>query len=306
MGLKENFSQAVKELTGGAKEEEKKKYAQVNDLKKAMDDEEESIPSVDAASSSIQTAAEVTDTTSAPYFRDSSAAVEPLTAEEEAAFSRNTAYQQPAPSAQQQSYSNQYSQPAPSYQQPSAYQQPAGYYQPQQPVNTYAAQGYSTQIPPTMDNDEMTIISKNTVIDGNIRSFANMNIDGNIKGNVETTKNVALNGKIVGDLTCNNANMQTSQIQGNVHLKGGVVIERDTLLIGDINSTYANINGKLKGNVNISGKAEFKADAIIFGDISASTITVDDGAIIQGYVSTTFLNKEESVNIFPDAISIGE
>ena len=45
---------------------------------------------------------------------------------------------------------------------------------------------------------------------------------------------------------------------------------------------------------------------MVFGDISASTITVDDGAIIQGYVSTTFLNKEESERIFPESIEIGD
>ncbi len=58
--------------------------------------------------------------------------------------------------------------------------------------------------------------------------------------------------------------------------------------------------------MEIAGKAEFKADAVIFGDISASTITVDDGAIIQGYVSTTFLNKDESEKIFPEFVEIGE
>ena len=34
MGLKENFSQAVRELTGGGKEEDKKKTSQASDLKK--------------------------------------------------------------------------------------------------------------------------------------------------------------------------------------------------------------------------------------------------------------------------------
>ena len=100
--------------------------------------------------------------------------------------------------------------------------------------------------------------------------------------------------------------MLTSQIQGNIRMKGNVLMGRDTLLIGDLVSTYAKVNGKVKGNLEIGGKAELKSDAVIFGDISASTITVDDGAIIQGYVSTTFLNKEESRNIFPDAISIAE
>ena len=152
---------------------------------------------------------------------------------------------------------------------------------------------------------EITVISRNTMIDGNIRSLADMSIDGDIRGDVETTKDVELNGRIIGNMTCNNANMFASQVQGNVVLKGSVDIGRDTLLIGDLNSGYACINGKVKGNVDISGKAEFRADAVIFGDISASTITVDDGAIIQGYVSTTFLNKDESEKIFPENIEIG-
>ena len=154
--------------------------------------------------------------------------------------------------------------------------------------------------------NELTIISANTIVDGNVRSFANMSIDGDIKGDVETTKDIELNGKVKGNITCSNANMIASQVEGNVLLKGNVEIGRDTLLIGDLTSGFANINGKVKGNVDISGKAEFKADAVIFGDISASTITVDDGAIIQGYVSTTFLNKEESANIFPESIIIRE
>ena len=156
------------------------------------------------------------------------------------------------------------------------------------------------------DDDEITVISRNTVIDGNIRSFANMSVDGNVKGNIETTKDIDLNGKIVGNIACNNAQMRTSQIQGNIQMKGNAYMERDTLLIGDLTSTYANVNGKIKGNLDITGKAELKSDAVVFGDISASTITVNDGAIIQGYVSTTFLNKEESKNIFPDTITIGE
>ena len=170
------------------------------------------------------------------------------------------------------------------------------------PVSNTSGRSIKSLIPET--DVEITVISKNTVIDGNIRSFANMSIDGDIKGDIETTKDIDLNGRIVGNLSCNNAEMHNSQIQGNVRMKGHIEMERDTLLIGDISSTFARVNGKVKGNLNIAGKAEFKNDSVVFGDISASTITVDDGAIIQGYVSTTFLNKEESRNIFPDTILI--
>ncbi len=254
----------------------------------------------------------------------------------DAAYERRQAYQQPAPdyarqpinqqpayNAQPQDFGAQNAygaQPQNFGGQPAYNAQPQGFggqpaYNTQPPAYN-AQQGYGGYAPRnddisfsterTVDDNETTVISRNTVIDGNVRSFANMNIDGNIKGDVETTKNIVLNGKIVGNIAGNNASLLTSQVQGNVRMKGRISMERDTLLIGDVGATYANINGKIKGNLDIGGKAELKSDAVVFGDISASTITVNDGAIIQGYVSTTFLNKEESKNIFPDAITINE
>ena len=154
------------------------------------------------------------------------------------------------------------------------------------------------------ETEELSVISKNTNIEGNIRSLANLHIDGNIKGNVETTRNVEMAGKIVGDITCNNAGMNSAAMQGNISLKGRMKMDRDTILIGDVSSQYADINGRIRGKLDIVGKAELKRDAIVFGDINASTIAVTDGAIIQGYVNTTFLSKEDSRNVFPEAISL--
>ena len=156
------------------------------------------------------------------------------------------------------------------------------------------------------DANEITIISKNTIIDGNIRSFADMSIDGDIRGDVETTKNIELNGKVIGSVICNNAFMHRSQIQGGIRMKGNLSMKRDTLLIGDLIATYAEINGKIKGNINVAGKAELRGDAVVFGDINAATITVEDGATIQGHVDTVSLTKDGSKNFFPEAVVIGE
>lgn len=181
-------------------------------------------------------------------------------------------------------------------------------------MNGYNGQGgYGGFVPPeqggvsgTSDSaevDETTIISKNTIIDGNVRSLANMQIDGNIKGNIETTRNIDMTGKVVGDITCNNAGMSSAAMQGNVTLKGRMKMDRDTILIGDLSSQYADVNGRIRGKLDITGRAELKRDAIVFGDINASTIAVTDGAIIQGYVNTTFLSKEDSRSAIPEAIT---
>ncbi len=158
---------------------------------------------------------------------------------------------------------------------------------------------------PYYDTEETTVISRNTIIDGNIRSFANINIDGSVKGDVKITKNINVTGKVVGDIDCNNSVMTGASMQGNINSKGQVQIDRDSLLLGDISAQYLDLNGKVKGNIDVGGKAEFKTDAVILGNITASTITVLDGATIQGYVNTTFL-QESSSSIFPEAIALGE
>ncbi len=169
--------------------------------------------------------------------------------------------------------------------------------------------GYSSTFvsPSAIASDaESTIISKNTIIDGNIRSFADMKIDGNIKGNVETTKNITVNGKIIGNITCDNAVMKSSSIQGNVLLKGQATMASDSMLIGDLTSQVASVNGKVKGNIIVTGKAQLDREAVVFGDIKAGGISISDGAIIQGYISTTYLSNEERSNIFPESIALGE
>jgi cytoskeletal protein CcmA (bactofilin family) len=329
MGIKENFTQAVKELTGGGKDDKAVKTSQVEDLRRAVETEalDKPAPAPEGVAESPSPVTfesfedfEARNMASAPYYPQKPAAQVPVQptapAEPQQAAPLQAAMPQFAPKSSHAGLdvSVQELKDIPEmegsvYQPPPQSMNMGNVNVEPSPVGGQFPQNFNAPNTSSIDdamNDELTVISKNTVVEGNIRSFANMNIDGNIRGDIETTKNIELNGKVIGNLTCNNAQMQTSQIQGNIRMKGNILMGRDTLLIGDLVSTYAKVNGKVKGNMEVGGKAELKGDAVIFGDISASTITVDDGAIIQGYVSTTFLNKEESKNIFPEAISIAE
>lgn len=176
---------------------------------------------------------------------------------------------------------------------------------PSPPMNTGGPFKGGTPDTPYYETEETTVISRNTIVNGSIRSFANVNVDGSIKGDVKITKNINITGKIVGDIECNNSIMAGASMQGNVASKGQVQLDRDTILLGDITAQYLDLNGKVKGNLDIGGKAEFKTDAVVLGNITASTITVLDGATIQGYVNTTFL-QESSSSIFPEAIAVTE
>lgn len=269
MSLKDNFNQAVKELLkrdGLVGSDLSKNSKEKSNLDRYLD-----TPS--ANSEPIRPAHLDSQTTPPPVARPQAAAPFPT------AIPRQQA---PVDEAPQQGYT-----PRPSTQ-PSASQQAGG-----------------STTSPYFETEETTIISRNTIVDGNIRSFANVSIEGSVKGDVQITKNASLSGKVVGDIECNNATMLGSSMQGNIASKGQVKMDRDSLLLGDVNAQYLDANGKIKGNVEISGKAEFKTDSIIFGNITASTISVLDGANIQGFVNTTFL-QESTANIFPDAIAVAD
>ncbi|MCL1903837.1 MAG: polymer-forming cytoskeletal protein [Oscillospiraceae bacterium] len=347
MGIKENFTQAVKELTGIGKEKPPEKTPPpkspdtVEGLKKAvgggvesvsreikLDTPDWSVPDWDGSEAStirpIPKQPEAEQASSIPVAESppaSTPAAELFLSGGSTPASRFGGQVQPEQQATRQFPSSPPPPPPPpsSFQPPQAQhaqqqqnapqsQQPAFYPPPQsvqnqnaQPLSFAQSSGRSGGM---SEESELTVISRNTIIEGSIRSFADMSIDGAIKGDVETTKNIDLNGKVIGNISCNNAMMHTSEVQGNVRMKGNISMKRDTLLIGDLMSTYAEVNGKVQGNLDVIGKADVKGDAVIFGDISSSTLAVEDGALIQGYVNTTFLNKEESKNLFPDTVVI--
>ncbi len=340
MSIKDNFSQAVKELWKKDGQSEQGVSSSPSELERYLKQQSsEQTAAGDTVTQPMQSAAPAQQSSEGDRFQQSAQntqSPQPPSAQDSPTVPlqqpMNNMQQNPGQNRAMDGYNRQsgyggagqgYGNPAQSYanaaQNFGGYDSSGGFRQPPPlggGVPSYSqgsGAGFGGYVPPVPgenlpqqpgETDEVTVISKNTIIDGNVRSLANMQIDGNIKGNVETTRNVDMTGKIVGDITCNNAGMAAAAMQGNVSLKGRIRMDRDTILIGDLSSQYADINGRIRGKLDIAGKAELKRDAIVFGDINASTIAVTDGAIIQGYVNTTFLSKEDSRNAIPEAISI--
>ena len=287
MGIKDNFSQAMKELVNPKESDQRK---EVKDVAAYMNDTaDEGQPTPNPAPQAQYS------------YQQSAQGVNSNTAN--SGFSQNGAQDMSQRIARDM---NEYSEQNNAFAQATetqnntaaeaAYASPYSNTQPEKPSAPEIPEGPS----------ETTVISKNTTIDGNIRSFADMKIDGSIKGNVETTKNIIINGKVIGDLACDNISMKNSAVQGNIRLKGQAVMANDSMLIGDLSSQVAHLNGKIKGNINASGKLMLDKDSVIIGDIKAGSVAISDGAVINGYITTTYLSKDESANIFPENIALGE
>jgi len=171
------------------------------------------------------------------------------------------------------------------------------------PVNQIGDIGQSFQPIPS-EPEEVTIISKNTVVVGNIHSLASITIDGNVRGKVNVLKNASLSGALIGDLVCNNSDLHGSSIEGNMLAKNSTFIDNDSILLGDMKAQNSSIDGKVKGNIDVGSKTTLHKNAIIAGNINTDSITVEDGANLRGFVNTAFF-AEHGDSAFPSKVIIG-
>ena len=97
-----------------------------------------------------------------------------------------------------------------------------------------------------------------------------------LKGNLNTSGNVRLEGKVIGDLSSSSkvACGETSVVDGNVIAEN------------------AEIAGKVTGKVTVSELLILKSTASIHGDISTSNLIIESGANFNGACT---MGKEEIV-----------
>jgi cytoskeletal protein CcmA (bactofilin family) len=95
-----------------------------------------------------------------------------------------------------------------------------------------------------------TVISKGTVLEGNIETLGNVRIDGRIKGNIRSKAKVVLGA--------------SSQVDGNIA------------------SQNADVEGEVRGKIEISEILILKASGSVHGDISTGKLVVEPGAVFNG------------------------
>ncbi|MDR1742393.1 MAG: polymer-forming cytoskeletal protein [Dysgonamonadaceae bacterium] len=97
-----------------------------------------------------------------------------------------------------------------------------------------------------------TLIAENCTVKGSISADEFMKIDGKILGSVEST--------------------------------GGVILGRNALVKGDVNTKELTVCGKIEGNV-FADKLILKSTATINGDISVKSLQMETGSVYNGNVS---------------------
>lgn len=137
-------------------------------------------------------------------------------------------------------------------------------------------------------DDEVTVITKGTTINGSISSDGSLDVMGTITGDIECLGKLSITGKVVGNSSASEVYVNTERLEGNINSEGSVKIGLGTVVIGDILATSGVIAGAVKGEIDINGPVVIDSTSIIKGNIKAKSVQINNGAVIEGFVSQCY------------------
>ena len=132
----------------------------------------------------------------------------------------------------------------------------------------------------------VSLISKEATVLGDIITEGHIDIVGKVRGNVDAEGNVAVRGLVSGDLSGEKIGLYKCRVKGNLKAGTGVVIDSDSVIIGDVDTENVVLGGKLKGDIKAVNMAVLRSDAYFIGDVETESIAVESGAVVNGNIRT--------------------
>jgi len=103
---------------------------------------------------------------------------------------------------------------------------------------------------------------------------------------------IAKTTKIVGEISSEGDFRIDGMVEGNVLVKGRVIVGKEAVVKGLIDCTNADIEGGVSGNLMVSNLLTLKASAIINGDVIVGKLAVEPGAVFNATCSMKGIIKE--------------
>ena len=129
---------------------------------------------------------------------------------------------------------------------------------------------------------QKTILAPGTTFVGNMTAQGDVDMDCDFQGDIHASGTVTIRTKLAGDLSANVVELVACEVQGDVHADESVRIDGSSKVIGNITGKDLNCAGSVQGNVQVSGHVTVNGSAYIEGDLEAASITIENGAGING------------------------
>ena len=149
-----------------------------------------------------------------------------------------------------------------------------------------------------------TVISKGTIINGDITSNGDIELCGDLRGNIKTKGGLRVSGGLVGDAVAKEMTFLSCEVRGNLACETEVNIDESSVIYGNVEAENIVLNGKIRGNIKVKKDAILQDNAILWGNLEAGSISIDQGAKLEGEVKIIF--DKACKDYFDEKVSISD
>ena len=89
-------------------------------------------------------------------------------------------------------------------------------------------------------------------------------------------------GFVRGDIEVSKSMMVEGRIEGNVTVKGQLILSKDAYIKGDVSCDELITDGTIEGKVKVKTRAEIQKHGKIIGEIHCRLLVVEEGGFING------------------------
>lgn len=143
---------------------------------------------------------------------------------------------------------------------------------------------------------KVSYITEGTVIKGDVTTNSALIVKGTVEGNVTSTDDVEVRGNVTGGIKANNVNIAGCNIEGDITCSGNLFVDKASSVTGNLNAAQVKISGAVNGQIVVNKTAEFLSTSHVVGDVYASSVAIEHGAKIKGFMD---IKGEEEAPVKP-------
>ena len=132
----------------------------------------------------------------------------------------------------------------------------------------------------------LTRIAEGTSMEGKLVAKGDVEIEGDFKGDVEAKGKVTICNDYYGNVTAAALCIKNCTITGDVTIAGSMTLSEQSMVIGNVSANEFVCCGRVKGDLDIQDNLTLKEKAQIEGNIAMGTLMVEQGAVIEGSISS--------------------
>ncbi|MBQ7706730.1 MAG: polymer-forming cytoskeletal protein [Lachnospiraceae bacterium] len=136
--------------------------------------------------------------------------------------------------------------------------------------------------------DDTTYITKGTTIKGNIETDGGIDVIGTVEGDVKCGGKLIIGGTVTGNIDAGEIYANAAKLKGEIVSEGSVKIGVGTVVVGNVSATSAVIAGAVNGDIDVKGPVIVDSTAVIMGDIKSRSVQINNGAVIEGRCSQCY------------------